>query len=144
MTVENADTALGELPLTQLWRMMRECGEGPLQRFSQKSAGSHSSSSLSEIITALPIQSLSHSPLSSLYYTVFYSIFNSSLPTFLCSAMVPASLFFLFVLAHPSCLLPFPTLLLLFSSSFILPSHPLAPWVGAMQSARAKDTCGTG
>lgn len=64
--------------------------------------------------------------------------------------MVPAT--FLFVLAHlvvtslvcSSMSLPTPPLLLLFSSPSILPSYPLAAWVGAMQVASAKDTCGTG
>lgn len=130
---------------------MRECREEPSQRFSQKSAGSHSSSSLSEIITALPIQPLSLSMFSSLYYTVFYFLVLpfTSLPL-LCNGS--SITLFLFVLAHLAVILlacnslslPTPPLLLLFSSSFILPSYPLAPWVGAMQVAGAKDTCGTG
>lgn len=47
--------------------------------FSLESAGSNSSSSLCEIISAFPIKSLSLSMFSSVYYTVLYSIFISSL-----------------------------------------------------------------
>lgn len=60
---------------------MRECGEEFLQRGSLWSQQGviHLHLSLSEIITAFPIKPLSLSVFSSVYYTGFYSIFNSSL-----------------------------------------------------------------
>lgn len=132
-------------------------GRNLCRGFSLESAGSHSSSSLSEIIIPFPIKPLSLSfhqciILFSILFLIphFHTSSSKLPPLYNGSSITP------FPVCSGSCcshLSPSPAFQPLFSpllycysfsSSSILPSFPLAARVGAMQVARAKDTCGTG
>lgn len=152
---ENADAALSELPLTSTWSLEEDGGRvgmsvcrAPLLSH----PGAVHPSSLSEIITVCisihyVFTSVLHStvlflisPLSHL----FFQTFPSPVPASLTSPIQSGSICRRDSLPVIHTIFSSSPLLLLSSSSFILPSCPLAAWAGEMHFARDQDTCGTG